>query len=82
MPHTQVGPAEVAVHHIHLIITVEQSWVDRHIGIRREFLLDIQQLLIQRNLFAVLNLQQHLGEDMVKAVTHVLHVRQVDTRIP
>ena len=75
MPHAEVGPSEVAFHHMHVFILFQNTVVDGQVGVGREILPD-EFLFVGQAVgrAVVVDFAQHKGQHGLHAADEVLHV--------
>ena len=83
VPRAEVGPSEVALHHIHVIALLQDAVVEAHIRERREVLLHEFVLLRYRPIGArEVEIRQHRRQERCQAFPEIFDICQEEARIP
>lgn len=83
VPRAEVGPSEVALHHIHVIAFLQDAVVEAHIRERREVLLHEFVLLRYRPIGArEVEIRQHRRQERCQTFPEIFDISQEEARIP
>ena len=82
VPHAQIGPSEVAFHHIHLVRLLQDAVVHGDVGEHGEVFGHELEFLLEREVLLRGNLVEHRGQDLAETGAQEHRVGEEHTRIP